>query len=455
MKTKITLIIAFLTVFGFSAKAQNPECGTKLSLFVEDAKAKNYEGAYDNWNTVYTDCPTLHFATFHYGELILKDKIKNSTGADKTGHINKLMELYDNSIKYFPAKFSKADVAIDKVMVGSKNELINDEEVYNQLAAAFNEDKGNFKNAKAIYMYFSSLVDLHKAGKKELQDVFDTYDDVTEKIELENDILTKVVAKLVEKEEAGTLTSKEKRTLKNARINGGAYEKVSGSIDAKLGQLADCENLIPLYQKNFEDKKGDAVWLRRAASRMDGKECTDDPLFVKLVEALHQLDPSAESAYYLGLLKDKAKDNNGAIKYYNEAVSLQSDKSKKAKLLLRIAGKYSKRGQKSTARKYANQALENNSSLGNAYLLIANLYANSANQCGSTSFEKRAIYWRAANLSRKAARVDPSIKGKAIASAKSYEGRAPSRTDIFNADMAGKTITFGCWVGGSIKVPSL
>ncbi len=454
MKSKITLIIAFIIAFGFSVKAQNPECGTKLSLFVEDAKAKNYDGAYDNWNTVYTDCPTLHYATFVYGKRILKHKIKNSTGDEKTAFINKLMELYDNSIKYFPTKFKKAGVVIDKVILADKNDLLTDTQVYEQLAAAYKEDKANFKNAKALYMYFSALVDLHKAGKKDLQEVFDVYDDVTEKIELENDALAASVASLVEKEES-ELTSKEKTKLKNAGINGGSYEKVSGSIDAKLGQLADCENLIPLYQKNFEEKKGDAIWLRRAAGRMDQKECTDDPLFVKLVEALHQLDPSAESAYYLGLLKDKAKETNGAIKYYNEAVSLQSDKKKKAKLLLRIAGKYSKRGQKSTARKYANQALENNPSLGNAYLLIASLYGNSANQCGSTQFEKRAIYWKAANLARKAARVDPSIKGKAIKSAVSYEGRAPTRIDIFNADMAGKTVKFNCWAGGSVKVPLL
>ena len=35
------------------------------------------------------------------------------------------------------------------------------------------------------------------------------------------------------------------------------------------------------------------------ASRMDAKECSDDPLFVELVEALHSLRIPADSAYYL------------------------------------------------------------------------------------------------------------------------------------------------------------
>ena len=38
---------------------------------------------------------------------------------------------------------------------------------------------------------------------------------------------------------------------------------------------------------------------------MDGKECSNDPLFVTLVEQLHSLEPSADSAYYLGILNDK------------------------------------------------------------------------------------------------------------------------------------------------------
>jgi hypothetical protein len=58
-------------------------------------------------------------------------------------------------------------------------------------------------------------------------------------------------------------------------------------------------------------------------------------------------------------------------------------------------------------------------------------------------------------MARKAGQVDPSIKGKAQASANSYQQRAPNKTDIFNSGRAGQTITFKCWVGGSVKVPSL
>ena len=68
--------------------------------------------------------------------------------------------------------------------------MASDEQLYDMLDAAFKQDRKNFKNPKALYLYFSSLVDLHDAGKKDLQSVFDTYDDVTEKIAEENKKLT-------------------------------------------------------------------------------------------------------------------------------------------------------------------------------------------------------------------------------------------------------------------------
>jgi hypothetical protein len=87
--------------------------------------------------------------------------------------------------------------------------------------------------------------------------------------------------------------------------------------------------------------------------------------------------------------------------------------------------------------------------------MIASLYASSANDCGTTTFEKRAIYWKAADVARQAGRVDPSLSGRAAQAATSYAAKAPSKEDIFNSGMSGKTVSFNCWVGGSVTVPSL
>ena len=456
MKKKLFFMtIGILGVTGFiMGQAQNPECMTNLSIYAEHAKVKNYDAAYAPWKMVYENCPDINKANFSLGEKILNHKIKNSSGTEKDGYIEELMTLHDKSMQYFPAKFPPAMVAIDKSMVMYDNKMASDEELYNMLEKAFTEDRKNFKNPKALYLYFSSLVDLHDAGKKDLQSVFDTYDDVTEKIAEENKKLTDRITVLLPKEDEGTLTSKEKRQLKVATTNSESYGKITGSIESKLGALADCENLIPLYQKSFDAKKGDVDWVKRAVGRMFSKECTDDPLFSKMVEVQAELDPSADVYVYLGTLKSKSGDNKGAIADFNKAVELETDSYKKSNILYKVATTL-RRSSKSQARSYAQKAINANSSNGKAYLLIANLYATSANQCGETPFEKRAIYWKAADMARKAGRVDPSLSSRARQSAASYSAKAPSKTDIFNSGLAGKTLSFNCWVGGSVQVPNL
>ncbi len=454
-KNLYCMIIGLLAIMGTAnAQAQNPECMTNLSIYAEHAKVKNYDAAYAPWKMVYDACPSINKANFSLGEKILAYKVKNSSGTEKDGYISDLLALYDNSLKVFPDKFPKAVVAIDKALLLYDNKMASNEELYNMLHVAFEEDASNFKNPKALYLYFSSLVDLYNEGKKDLQTVFDTYDDVTEKIDEENSKLIDIISKLLPKEEAGTLTSKEKRRLKVATTNSESYGKIAGSVDSKLGALADCDNLIPLYQKSFENKKTNVIWVKRAVGRMFSKDCIDDPMFKKLFEAQLALDPSADAYVYGGTLKKKAGDNKGAIADFNKALDLETDSKKKSNIAYKIATSY-RRSSKSTSRSYAQKALDANPSNGRAYLLIANLYATSANDCGSTPFEKRAIYWKAADMARRAGRVDPSLSRNANQSAASYSAKAPSKTDIFNSGMAGKTVSFSCWVGGSVKVPNL
>ncbi|UNZ00149.1 hypothetical protein MQE36_07345 [Zhouia spongiae] len=448
------LFIFFYTLGLFLANAQNEDCSLNLQFFYDYAKGENYDEAFGPWKMVYEKCPSLNYATFYYGEKILNYKVSNSTGEDQKAFVADLLVFYDDYLKYFPEKYGKADYATDKSLLMNSYALATDETIYAFLDDAFKTDRANFKNFKGLYLYFSVIVDLHNKGVRDLQDVFDNYDEVSARLDEEALSLAQMAVSLIEKEDAGTLTSKEKQKLNAVRKNGSELEKILVSIDAKLGNLADCDKLVPLYEKNFGAKEGDATWLKRALYRLDNKECTDGEIYVKVVEALHKLEPSASSAYGLGTLNDKKGNSAEALKYYNEAVSLETDNVKKSRLLLKIASKYSK-SSKSKSYSYAQQAIEANPANGSAYLLQAYLYGNSANQCGSTTFEKKAVYWLAAQRADRAAQMDPSVKSKALSAASRYRGLAPSRTEIFNSGMAGKTISLSCWIGGSVKVPNL
>lgn len=451
MKNKITLLITVLFLgLNLSFAQSQEECLTKLSIMREYAKAKDYEAAYKPFMELRETCPKYNRAIYSDGEKILENKIEKSTGAEKIAFINDLIKMWDQRAMHFASKTPKGEYDAKKAQLkyDNRKELgLSDMQLYDAFDKPFNEDIKSFKNAKSLYIYFKLMVKLYDAQQKTAQQLFDKYDDIVDKIEVEVKDNSDKLNKLLAKEEAGTsLTKKEARYKKYYTQILAAFDKISGSVDRELGDRANCSNLIPLYQKDFEANKTNEVWLRRAAGKMSDKDCTGDPLFFKLVNALHKLNPSASSAYYLGILKDKEGATNEALKYYEQSLSLQEDPFKKAKLYKRIASKLKKKGNYGKARTYFQNALQLNPSDKSPHSFIAAMYASSAKNCGDSAFNKRAVYWLAESEARKAGNT------KAVAR---YKALAPSKSEIFTAGNAGTTIKIGCWIGRSVTVPSI
>ncbi len=456
MKTKYLFTIAAGLALGTtSMSAQATDCATTASIAYEHAKVKNYDAAEEPLWKVRKECPTYSVATYQFGEKLLKAKLKKAAAGQKMTIAKELIALEKERFQYFPSKTKLGDMHSDIGQLMFDNKIGTKDAQFAEFHKAYTEDKKNFKGAKKLYTYFSLFVDLHDEGKKELQAVFDLYDDITEKIETEESRLAKTIAELSDKEDSGTaLTSKEKRKLKNAGINLGAFSKVKAGINQKLGARADCANLIPLYTGQFDAKKSDINWLKSAAGRMSGKECTEDPLFFKLVEALHKAEPSAKSAYYLGLLAIKDKKTSTALDYFNQSAELETKASDKAKVYFKIGETLRKKGSKGKARTYYRKALKYKPSMGVCHLRIASMIASSANACGTDVFSKRAVYWLAEGYARRAGKVDPSLKSTANKTAANYKAKAPSKTDIFNNPEI-KSVAIGCWIGETVRVPKL
>ena len=451
MKTKAILLAAILFVaFGSKSFAQD-ECATLGSLFTAPAKAENYQGALQHYKPLVDACPNWSMAVYQYGAKMFEDFIEK-------GDTSKITDLEQNlamRMKYYASKTQIGREMANIAQVKHDAGIGTNMEQFQAFDAAFKKDEESFTSPKSLYTYFSLAVDLQKEGKMDVQEVFNLYDTIIDKLEKEEIELSGKLTKLIEKEDAGTaLSSKEKQYLNAYETNLGAYGKVKGSVNGKLGILADCPNLIELYEKLFEEKKNDVNWLKSSAGRLNAKDC-ETPMFFKMVQQLHTLEPSARSAFYLGKLAEREGSLNKAMEYYNQAAELETNPKAKSDVYFSIAENMRRKGSLSSARNYYNKALAENPSRGLAYLRIAKMYADSANSCGATAFEKRAIYWKAAEMADRAARVDGSIAGTANATASSYRGYAPSKSDIFTSDMAGKTITFNCWVGGSVKVPNL
>ncbi len=457
---KIIFLIFLISLTSLNSQS-NIDCNSNLSIFAEYYKVKNFEAAYEPWMSVRKDCPKINPAIYFQGSRMLEDFIKKSEGEQKKSYQQDLLKLYDEWLINFPAYNGRSivgQIISNKAQKMIDYKLASNNEIFEIFEKAYQTDPVSFDDPKPLYNYFKTYFQLYKQGDNgiTLNQIFNKYEELSERFNSIIDQYSKQIDIIINKENSGVaLTSRQKISKGAYGINSNASNIYLRNLNAIIAKESTCENLIPLYKKNLEENKTNPIWLNRAASRMDSKECSDDPLFVVLVELLHNLNPSANSAYYLGLLNDKKNNSEEALKFYNESIELETDNIKKARILYKIATKFKNTKQFFRSRNYARRALEFQPSMGRAHLLIANLYASSANGCGKTQFEKRSVYWLAEREARKAASIDATIRKTAIKAAESYSGRAPSKTDIFTEGNSGKVITFDCWIGLSVTVPTL
>ena len=457
MKRFLGLLMLLLSLNTFSQA--NEEDINALSIFSEYVKAKNYDAAFEPWMELRERSPKFNSAIYVYGERILKHKIKNSSSEEKVTYLNDLLKLWQEKREHFPSKTPLGDILAKSAQLqyDHKNDLeLSSSEIYSNFDKAYNEDLSSFKNPKNLYTYFKLLVQLYDENLKSAEDLFTKYDEISEKVEKEIKNYTNLVNKFVSNsDEEVSISSKDQRRIKSYNSFLKAYDQISKGMEKDLGDRGNCDNLIPLYENNFDANQNDGKWLSRAMNRLYGKECDGSQLFVKIVQKKNELEPNASTAYYLGTIKDKQGNSSEALTFYNQAIELETDSYEKAKILFRIATNFRKNGLFSRARSYYMQALGFNPSMGRSYLAIAQMYASSAKNCGADNFSQRAVYWLASKEAQKASRVDGTLKSAANKSYKNYEAKAPQKSEIFSSGREGEVIQIACWINRSVKVPNL
>lgn len=442
---KITFLLAVsFMMISVKTNAQDNterECTIKYNLFKGDFKSKKYDEAYANWIYLMDNCKDLSVNIYKYGSTLAEDVKKDPELAKR---------VYEQRLKFYP-KQNPAKVHSDYASYLLKNKLASDEEVFAILEKGYNIDPTKM-GVKNLYIYFQGVTDRNKDTNP--QKVFDTYDDVLENV---NKKLEGYASKLNELTADSTkvLSKRENSLVRAYSINSKALGTVEGGLDAIISEIATCERLVPLYERDFESNKQNAQWLKRAVSRMFNKGCQSDPLFEKLARAYAEASPSPEAYSFLANVLEDNGDKSGAIAMRQKSFDLETDPLKKAKYKLKFAQAAKDRGQLSRARSLAREALKFNPNMGKAYLFIGRLYQSSVNNCGSSEFEKRMVYVAALNKAQRAAAIDPSISGVASKYIKSYQANVPSKKVIFTAGATpGDTYTIKCWIGETVKVPS-
>ena len=203
------------------------------------------------------------------------------------------------------------------------------------------------------------------------------------------------------------------------------------------------------------DSQKDLKWLNRTAEIFIKKECMESEFYLQVVTLLHELNPTAESAFKMGKRLYSKKEFSEAISYFKEAFdNEQSDNIKKSKYAYYTAAASALVGSYSNARSYALKALNFRKNWGDPYILIGKLYAQTASKCGNDPASKKAGYWATIDKFKEQKSIDKSSEKEANKLISDYNKRVPTkslwRDNIANPDS--KTYKISCWYSETVKV---
>jgi tetratricopeptide (TPR) repeat protein len=468
MKKAILLIAIILGSFSLSQAQElkkkwgedSVKCTENLYIYYELAKAKNYAEAYDAWLYVFNNCPGCSKNNFIFGPPIVETQIKKTESQEKKDELTKLlMNVYDTRLLYYPEKH--AYVYERKALDMQQHWPDSVQQYYDIFEKALELDK---VHSAAFYNgYFIAVARLFNKDVFEIGQVFDAYNVVIEGIEYNTDELNRQIRDYQDQEEAGTLDDKGKSKLARAERELGRYDDVSSNINKILGPIATCEKLELIYnEETFEENKTDATWLRRAAKMLEkerngenGEEtdCTDNPIFAKVAEALYEIEPSVAAARAISTLYLKNKEYSKALPYIKEAAEGEVDLKKQASDYLRMASVYLKLNRLAEAKAAAMKAARLRKGWGKPYILMASIYAAGDNICGSNVFEKKAVYWAAIDKLKYAKSIDPNVAAQANKLIGIYKQQLPEKSVIFTLGVTeGDKHTIGCYINETITV---
>ncbi len=420
-------------------------CDEKLSLYYEFMQSGDMQSALKPWEYAFNNCPDRSKNIYIHGIRILRSLIQKAANpADKRKYKEMLMQVFDRRLKYFPE--NKAFVLTQKASYMRDLRMGLPRERQAIFQRAFADGYEQKVGAKPILNYFYTITEIFNSDK-DFQKYLDDYEAISKIIDYNIDTYSEEAGHLIALKDSTGLNESQEQNLKIVEVQRKQLNTVKSAIERMIGQVATCDQLIPLVTAHFDAHKSDEKWLHANAVLLADKGCEGTAVFSKVVEAFYALNPTAPAARGLATKAYKAHEYNTAIKYFKEAADLERNRFQKAADDCKIADILFKQGRYSTARRYANRAAELRPGWGTPYLLIATLYAKSANQCGTDEFSKRAVYWVAADMAQKAAHIDPSIAAKARKALQVYLADAPDKSMAFQEGYkSGDRYKIGCWI---------
>ena len=428
------LLLLFLTFFSIELIANqlnfekfgsdSIQCVTNISLFREYVKQKNYDDALVPWRAAYISCPKSTKNIYIDGAKLYKYLIKKNKGNIdvQKSYLDSLENLYDNRVNYF---------GDENYVLGLKgSDMIrysfsDNDRAFSYLKQSVEALQSSSK-ATALFSYFKSATEKYKSNSFDKSQVLEVYALVSDYLDIN--------------------ISNESKSQK-------FYIKAAENVEKLFVPFATCDDLINMFTSKYNSTPDDLSLLNRIVKVLNKKNCSDAEVFYLASEKLHDLNPTAESAYNMGNLSLKNNKLAPAIAFFEQSLNLETDDFDRANCNYGLSIAYFKSGNNSQARSYAYKSLELSPTLAKSMLLIGDIYVASSSECGSNSFESSMLYSAAIDKFISAKKIDDDISDLANKKIVTYSKYLPNNEDaFFNGYKEGDIYEIGCWINESTKV---
>lgn len=408
------------------------ECARNWSVYDELVIHRTFHLAYEPWRYVFENCPMLTINLYLHGVTIVRYRYDNETDpAKKEEWFELLMRVFDQRIKYFGNEgfvLGRKATALYQLKPDNAQELFD-------LTERSIELSGMSVEATVLSINFLSAVMLEHAGKLGKEKIMERYLRAEEIIDYN----------------LGQDPS-DKQFYQNSR----------NTIQTLFQPYGSCDNLVKIFAPRIEANPEDPELLKRVAGMLNNAGCNDSELFFSITEKLYIILPDAESAFLLGRMENSRGNYEAAIRYFQEAADryLQEDPAANQENIFRaywVMAEISFRQmrQMPQSRGYARKALEVKPNDGRPLLLIGEMYAASARDCGNDDFTKKAAFWAAVDKFNLAISTseDPSVKERAQQLAETYRQYFPNGEAIFfHGYTQGDQYRVECWINETTTI---
>jgi len=402
-------------------------CVTNLALYREYYRQKNFKDAIIPWRYVFNNCPKATENIFINGANMFNSFIAAEKDcATKQRLIDTLLLIYDTRTKYWGNE--------GKQLANKANDLLTADtsrsfEAFTMLKRSIELLK-NATEESTLRNYCSSAIRCFKSGNISSEAIIELYH--------QSEVIIDAHVTLTKE------NSERQRWSDLKRV-----------IEVNIFPLLQCKDITAIFSPKLTAKPDDVALLKKVSEILLQRGCTEDTLYLTTLEKMNNLLPDANTAFLIAREYLKRKDVPKAVETLNNVAGRLKDDASKASCYYYLGAVYADGKDFSNARDNALKALHVKPGYGEAYVLIAQCYAQSALDCGKDNIGSRGAFWCAVDKLNEAKKVDPKLDSTVNNLINQYSRNFPTKEMLLAGRLKiGAKYLVECWINETTTVRS-